>query len=120
MPTARPFERVHTSLVSRRRSYPSGWQVNWIVVSRANTPIGLRTHGPTSMEVPVILSATGVCAITVSVWLGGQMSNSVPARKLMLKRAHGTPARHEVHNNAVRLRQLMLGRNTASRPRTPA
>ena len=35
--------------------------------------IGLRIHSQASMEAPVILSAIGVCAITISGWLGGQM-----------------------------------------------
>ncbi|MEO7062959.1 MAG: DUF2231 domain-containing protein [Dokdonella sp.] len=35
--------------------------------------IWLRIQEPTSIQVPVILSTIGVCAIAVSGWLGGQM-----------------------------------------------
>ncbi len=47
--------------------------INLSVVVLYAVNIGLRIHSPASMEVPVTLSAIGVCAIAVSGWLGGQM-----------------------------------------------
>ena len=47
--------------------------INLSVVVLYAVNIGLRIHGLASMEAPIILSAIGVCAITVSGWLGGQM-----------------------------------------------
>ncbi|MEO8802265.1 MAG: DUF2231 domain-containing protein [Rudaea sp.] len=47
--------------------------INLSVVVLYAVNIGLRFHGSASMQVPIILSAIGVCAIAVSGWLGGQM-----------------------------------------------
>lgn len=47
--------------------------INLSVVVLYAVNIGLRIHAPASMHVPIVLSAVGVCAITVSGWLGGQM-----------------------------------------------
>lgn len=47
--------------------------INLSVVALYAVNIGLRISGPASMEVPIILSVIGVCAIAVSGWLGGQM-----------------------------------------------
>ena len=47
--------------------------INLSVVVLYAVNIALRIHGPASMQVPIILSAIGVCAIGVSGWLGGQM-----------------------------------------------
>ena len=47
--------------------------INLCVVVLYAVNIGLRISGPANMEVPIILSAIGVCGIAVSGWLGGQM-----------------------------------------------
>ena len=47
--------------------------INLCVVVLYAVNIGLRIHGTSSMEAPIILSAIGVCGIAVSGWLGGQM-----------------------------------------------
>lgn len=47
--------------------------INLSVVVLYVINIWLRSDDPPSMQIPIILSVIGVCAIAVSGWLGGQM-----------------------------------------------